>query len=80
MRRERGLGTALVNRALERLKKKEFSICVTEATSFYSQKIFDRIDFKTLAEIKYEDYKVDGEVVFPPYGPHQSVKLMVKQF
>ena len=80
VKRNPGLGTEMVNKSLEVLKKKDFSLCVTEATSYYSQKIFNRLGFETLSEVKYNDYEVDGEVVFKQHGPHQAVKLMAKQF
>ena len=73
-----GLGTELAIKALERAKAKGFSLCVTEATSFYSQKIFTRMGFQTLAEIKFEDYKPNGEIIFHKHGVHESVKLMTK--
>lgn len=36
--------------------------------------------FETLKEVPYDEYKIDGEVVFPPSEPHRSVKLMALTF
>ena len=78
-RRYPGLGTALAKEALNRGQAKGFSLCVTEATSFYSQKIFDRLGFETTKEAEFESFQPNGKIVFPKHEPHSTVKLMVKK-
>ena len=73
-----GLGTETARHTLALAKRHGFGHCVTEATSLYSQKVFARLDFDTVAERRYDEYQVDGRVVFPRHGPHESAKLMVK--
>jgi ribosomal protein S18 acetylase RimI-like enzyme len=74
-----GLGTELVRQTLLVGKQKGFPLCVTEATSFFSQKIFTRLGFHVIKEVKYEDYKPHGKVVFPAQGMHDTLKLMAKR-
>ena len=78
-RRYPGLGTALAKESLDRASAKGFQLCVTEATSFYSQKIFSRLGFEVAREAEFESFKPKGEVVFPKHGPHSTVKLMIKK-
>jgi hypothetical protein len=59
-------------------KQKDFDLCVTEATSFYSQKIFARLGFEVLKEIPFEEYLVNEKIVFQHHGPHVAAKLMAK--
>lgn len=77
-KRHPGLGTEMTRRTLEMLAAEGFGLCVTEATSLFSQKIFTRLGFSDVSEIRYDDYKPDGSVVFPSKPPHESVKLMAK--
>ena len=73
-----GLGTEVARHTSSLARKHGFMHCVTVATSFYSQKIFQKLDFETIAEMRYNDYKVGSNTVFPSNGPHKSAKLMVK--
>ena len=64
----------------------------TIATSHYSARIFEKTGFdevsrvvlgstKNIAQVrsvKYTDYLVEGEMVFPPKEPHTQAKLFVK--
>ncbi|XP_052818383.1 arylalkylamine N-acetyltransferase 1-like [Mya arenaria] len=45
-----------------------------EGSSNYSQRIYEKLGFKTLFTKKFEDYKVDGEVVFKNTGEHKNTK------
>ena len=46
--------------------------------SNYSHRIFERFGFDCLAEIMYDDYKVDGEQVVTYTGEHKSIKIFCK--
>jgi hypothetical protein len=40
-------------------------VCIKgEGTSNYSQRIFEKFDFETIHTMKYDEYKIDGEIVF----------------
>ncbi len=77
--RRPGLGKALAQESLELAVEDGFDLVVTEATSLYSQKILTRLGFDTLKEVPFEDYRPDGEVVFPRHGDHSTVCLMAKK-
>ncbi|XP_052817474.1 arylalkylamine N-acetyltransferase 1-like [Mya arenaria] len=46
-----------------------------EGSSAYSQKIYEKIGFETLKEVAFEDYKVNGEIVFKNTGVHKTFKV-----
>merc|ERR1719348_1162222 len=73
-----GLGTCLVKTGMDVLAETGIKVITTIATSHYSGKIFQKLGFKLLNEISYDEYKVDGVVVFPPSEPHTHVKLFLK--
>ena len=64
----------------------------TIATSQYSARIFEKTGFDEVSRdvlgsiqnisqvrsVKYTDYLVDGEMVFPPKEPHTQARLFVK--
>ena len=49
-----------------------------EATSNFSKKIFEKLEFDNLAEVIYDNYKENGEVVFKNMGDNRSVILYAK--
>ena len=59
-------------------KRMHFQVITGIATSHYSGKIFQKLGFNLLTETSYDDYRVDGVVVFPPTEPHTHVKLFLK--
>jgi len=77
-RRVPGLGTALTKAALQDMEEKGVKVITTIATSHYSAKIFAKFGFEEVRSVKYTDYLVDGEVVFPPKDPHTQAKLFIK--
>ncbi|WAR19391.1 hypothetical protein MAR_001229 [Mya arenaria] len=50
-----------------------------EATSNASQRIYEKCGFETLHTLYYDDYKVDGEIVFKDMGEDKSTKVYVKK-
>jgi hypothetical protein len=55
-------------------------VCIKgEGTSNYSQKIFEKFGFETIHTMKYDEYKIDGEIVFKNTGDIESTKCYVKQ-
>jgi hypothetical protein len=44
-------------------------VCIKgEGTSNYSQRIFEKFDFEAIHTMKYDEYKIDGEIVFKNTG------------
>jgi len=77
-RRVPGLGTALTKAALSDMEEQGVKVFTTTATSHYSAKIFAKMGFEEVRSVKYMDYLVDGEIVFPPKEPHTQAKLFIK--
>lgn len=78
-RRVPGLGTELIKRSLDMAEEREnIKVQVGCATSHFTGRIFERLGFSLVKSIKYEDYKIDGVVVFPPEPPHLEAKFFVK--
>ena len=44
-------------------------------TSSFSQRLYEKIGFETLAEVVYAEYTVDGKVVVSNTGEHKSERL-----
>ena len=44
----------------------------------YSKRIYEKCDFDTLGEIKFADYRENGEVVVKDTGEHKSFKMFGK--
>ncbi|XP_052817703.1 arylalkylamine N-acetyltransferase 1-like [Mya arenaria] len=74
--RKRGIAKRLMEAGIVFLRNLDVDpvYIKSEGTSNFSQKTFEQLGFETLAEIKYEEYEVDGEVVFKNTGEHKSVK------
>jgi len=79
-RRVPGLGTELIKRSLNRAEEQGIKVQLGCATSYFTGRIFEKLGFSLVKSIKYEDYKMDGVVVFPPEEPHLEGKFFVKLF
>ncbi|XP_063243239.1 uncharacterized protein LOC134542702 [Bacillus rossius redtenbacheri] len=75
--RGQGLGLELLSTRLELCRALGVRLTVTTFTAIESQRLAAKLGFRTIAEVAYEDYKVDGEVVFP-HVSSKSAKLMAK--
>ena len=73
-----GLGTELVSQAIQKMEDRGVKVITVTATSHFSAKIFEKFGFTKLKECKYEDYQLDGTVIFPPSPPHDSAKQFIK--
>ena len=49
-----------------------------DCTSHYSARAIAKLGFQCIYTLKYEDYKVNGEVVFKPKHPHNEVKIYLQ--
>ena len=74
--RQHGIAKYLVYRYLEFLKQLRMSplYVKTRGSSRYSQRIFEMLGFEKLHELKFDDCRVNGKVVIPDYGEHNSMK------
>ena len=79
-RRIPGLGTKLVEKATNMIIEEAGVKALTSiATSHYSGKIFQKLGFDVVQETTYDQYKVDGEIVFPTDQPHSHARLFLKR-
>jgi hypothetical protein len=58
---------------MERLSLNHFFIIMS---SNYSQRIYEKFNFETIHTFKYDEYKIDGEVVFKNTGEHKAMKVI----
>jgi len=73
-----GLGTALVKEGLRVMEDRGFTVFTTTATSHFSGRIFEKLGFHEVSSQRYEEYKVEGEVVFRTTEPHTHAREFVK--
>ena len=79
--RAQGIASKLMQATLLFCKELGLSpVCIKgEGTSNYSQRIFEKFDFEAIHTMKYDEYKIDGEIVFKNTGDNESTKCYVKQ-
>jgi GNAT superfamily N-acetyltransferase len=76
--RRRGLGKLLLSAGAALAKELGFTVLNGEASSLFSQRIYDSLEFDMICQINYADYIVDGKVVFNKTGIHPSLKIYTK--
>ena len=74
------LGLKLMQTALVFISGFNIGHCVVRGncTSNYSKCIYEKCHFNTLGEIKFEDYRGNGEVVVKNTGERKSFKMIGK--
>lgn len=73
-----GLGTALIKEGVRVLEERGITVFTTTATSAFSSRIFEKLGFQEVSVQAYEEYKVEGEVVFPTTEPHTHARQFVR--
>ncbi|XP_071178086.1 arylalkylamine N-acetyltransferase 1-like [Mytilus edulis] len=79
--RGRGIASKLMQASLAFCKELGFTpVCIVgECTSEISQKIFEKFDFENVYTVRYDEYKVNDEIVFTNTGDNKTAKFFVKQ-
>jgi len=77
----RGMGIAgkLTERAYEFMHANQISVYHVMCTSHYSAVVMEKLGFHDVFNLKFADYKQDGEVVLKPATPHVSVRILCKE-
>ncbi|XP_063447836.1 uncharacterized protein LOC134727388 [Mytilus trossulus] len=77
----RGIASKLTKASLTFCKKLGFiPVCIAaDCTSNISQKIFEKFEFENLFTVRYDEYKVNDEIVFTNMGDNKVAKFFVKQ-
>ena len=78
--RRNGLGLKLMQAATILAASMDIGPCVIKgnATTNYSKRIFEKLDFENIGEVKFEDYVVDGVQVLSSIGDATSFKMYGK--
>ncbi|CAC5397063.1 unnamed protein product [Mytilus coruscus] len=79
--RGRGIASKFMQASLEFCKELGLTpVCIVgECTSNISQKIFEKFDFENVYTVRYDEYKVNDEIVFTNTGENKTAKFFVKQ-
>lgn len=77
--RGRNLGIRMMEFTFEFMRNEKIPLYFLIVTSKYSRAMMKKLDFETVFEIRYEDYKVDGKRVFYPEEIHTGATVMVKR-
>lgn len=78
---QRGLGKKLIEKSLEVAQERQldFVQSFTVGPSNPSSRLFDRLEFVTLTELKLSDCFVDGAPAFPHAGVDDIIRYVVKK-
>ena len=78
--RRKGIGFKMMQIALQFISNMNLGPLVIKGTcdSNFSQRIYEKLNFETLCEVIYADYKDNGEVLIINTGEHKSVKVYGK--
>lgn len=69
----------LTDKLLEFMKKNNFKIFHVLCTSHFSARVCEKMDFKEVFRLNFDEYIVDGKQVFCPEKPHVAARIMVKE-
>lgn len=73
-----GLGTALVKEGIRVMEDRGFTVFTGTATSHFSGRIFQKLGFHEVSAQSYDEYRVDGEVIFKTTAPHTHARQFVR--
>ena len=76
--RRQGLATRLLQACTAMTKELGFTVIKGEATSNYTQRIFEKEGFDVLLEMPYDSYMYNGEPLRNKTGPHTKTKVCAK--
>lgn len=77
--RGRGIAKALMNKTREMARESGCGLMAADCSSHFTAKALKRLGFECIYTLKYEDYKVNGEVVFKPELPHVAVTVYTQR-
>jgi arylalkylamine N-acetyltransferase len=77
--RGRGIAKDLMNRTRDLARELGCGIMTADCTSHFTARALKKLGFECIYSLKYEDYKVNGEVVFTPATPHAAVTVYTQR-
>ncbi|KAL5287046.1 Dat family protein [Megaselia abdita] len=77
----RGLGIAgvLTEHTLNYMRQHDIPVMHVLCSSHYSARVVEKMGFHQVYELKYADYKVNGENPLLPAEPHVAARIMVRE-
>ncbi|EDW85661.1 uncharacterized protein Dwil_GK23036, isoform A [Drosophila willistoni] len=77
----RGLGIAgrLTQRAYEYMQENKINVYHVLCSSHFSARVMEKLGFHEVFNMKFSDYKPNGQVVFKPDLPHVAMRTMIKE-
>lgn len=78
----RGLGvaTALAQRTLDYGKANNYDMCQCLCSSKFSRLVCQKLGFDAAYTVRYDEYMVNGQIIFKPDAPHDVCVLYIKKF
>ncbi|KYB28020.1 Dopamine N-acetyltransferase-like Protein [Tribolium castaneum] len=77
--RGRGIAKDLMNRTRDLARELGCGIMTADCTSHFTARALKKLGFECIYSLNYEDYKVNGEVVFTPETPHAAVTVYTQR-
>lgn len=74
-----GIAKALTERSMEYGRLNGYHLIQMSCSSKFSAMVCERLEMDRLFAIKFDDYKVNGEVVLRPDAPHTENVVYVKK-
>lgn len=76
--RGKNISGRMIEFTFQFMRRQMIPVAFVFASSHYSQAVFKRLGFELVDELNYEDYKVDGEVVFNLGPIHTKCASFIK--
>lgn len=76
--RGRNISVKMMDMTFDFMRREKIPVVYVFASSAYSQGVFEKTQFEKVDYMAYEDYKVDGEVVFKVGPVHKGCATYVK--
>lgn len=78
--RGHGIGRNLMIKSEKLAIEKNFKLIKSDATSLFTQKLCTSLGYKTISEMRFDEYKNDNnEIIFNVEPPHVSTKIVIKE-
>lgn len=76
--RGQNIGVQMTKFTLDWMRQQGIPVAYVWATNIYSKRSLEKAGFITVDEMKYEDYEVNGKVVFRPPSIHTGFATLIK--
>lgn len=77
----RGMGIAgrMLDKTWELGKEQKCDFMTVECSSYFTARALEKLGFEQIYRLNYEEYKVNGEIVFKTEPPHVASTVYVKE-